>query len=944
MPDSKLSDLTADTAPTGDDLIYTVNDPAGTPADRKVTITSLAASAPFTGAFQPIDADLTDIAGIADAQGDIIVRGAAGWERLAKSATSTHVLTAGASQPGWAAPSGGGSSDASALGMIDFTNATYGGVCDGRTVADGVATAASTTLTSATAAFVSGDVGKVINVSVADRIVTDAAITSAATALTSATAAFTTADVGKTVHIDGAGAAGVALVTTIASFTSSTEVQTTATAGTTVTGKNLFIRTAPHQTTIASINSGTSVVLTAAPTFTYASASLCIGTENRVAFAAAVAAAVSAQKALWIPPGTGFAMISLSAANPNAAATFNNDLRLVGSGQGQSRIVVVAENLLTSAARHLLLPGSNSAAPVLLDVEDITVDYVGPPPNNNQYGPWIIKGTPTLQGEKIRLHRVTSTGFPMGIIVQGSTGANSRLIELNHTTLACGYQAIQLYTDNSGTDPYDAVLRVRNSRFEQTFRAITQTDDSGYNSHIIYIHPSVSVDIEGMVTKAVTTAIGQYHIHINGSPTQPIKFFTISNWRTDQDSTTPGFGIALLHARNALSTYGVATLESCNFEYMRGAIAMGSKSLSVSNSQFRCRGAVITGSGSATSLHRFSGCHFNNEVTTANDNMIVVAGVGATWEFLDSTFLLVTGSGDAITTGTESTNVLVRGCAVHSVSGATGAFTESARHNMTIDSCVFSGVWGDTILAANFGGDDQGALVLSNNIFRQTSGAVTRNNRAFNVGNVRGWDNIVPSNTLGFLAASGSGALVPPRRKSATAVASAAQLDLTWNHDSFDISGTTTINNIYVGGAATSNRLRGGDLFLIATGAWTLAHNVSGTGNIRMVSGANLVMAVGQTIHLRADERNNLWYEVGHAGARTTFTQTYATADATHAARLATAVATTGASQSTPFGYTTAAQADDIITQLNNLRTDQLDTAQVVNSVIDALQALGISL
>lgn len=56
---------------------------------------------------QGYDADLADIAAIADVQGDILVRGASGWERLAKSATSTDVLTAGASQPAWAAATGG---------------------------------------------------------------------------------------------------------------------------------------------------------------------------------------------------------------------------------------------------------------------------------------------------------------------------------------------------------------------------------------------------------------------------------------------------------------------------------------------------------------------------------------------------------------------------------------------------------------------------------------------------------------------------------------------------------------------------------------------------------------------------------------------------------------------------------------------------------------------
>lgn len=42
MADSKITDLTADTAPTSDDLVVTVNDPGGTPANRKVTLANLA--------------------------------------------------------------------------------------------------------------------------------------------------------------------------------------------------------------------------------------------------------------------------------------------------------------------------------------------------------------------------------------------------------------------------------------------------------------------------------------------------------------------------------------------------------------------------------------------------------------------------------------------------------------------------------------------------------------------------------------------------------------------------------------------------------------------------------------------------------------------------------------------------------------------------------------
>lgn len=44
MADAKITSLAADTSPTSDDLIVTVNDPAGTPVNKKVTLASLFAA------------------------------------------------------------------------------------------------------------------------------------------------------------------------------------------------------------------------------------------------------------------------------------------------------------------------------------------------------------------------------------------------------------------------------------------------------------------------------------------------------------------------------------------------------------------------------------------------------------------------------------------------------------------------------------------------------------------------------------------------------------------------------------------------------------------------------------------------------------------------------------------------------------------------------------
>lgn len=72
------------------------------------------------------------------------------------------------------------------------------------------------------------------------------------------------------------------------------------------------------------------------------------------------------------------------------------------------------------------------------------------------------------------------------------------------------------------------------------------------------------------------------------------------------------------------------------------------------------------------------------------------------------------------------------------------------------------------------------------------------------------------------------------------------------------------------------------------------------------------------------------------------YTQTYATADKTHAADGSADLATTAATQTTPWGFASQAQADAIATQHNLLRAQVLDLKQLVNSVIDDFQALGL--
>ncbi len=63
MADQKLSDLTALTAPSGDDLLYVVDDPAGTPSDKKLALDNLFTRGTVTVSSPVIDAAQTWNAG-----------------------------------------------------------------------------------------------------------------------------------------------------------------------------------------------------------------------------------------------------------------------------------------------------------------------------------------------------------------------------------------------------------------------------------------------------------------------------------------------------------------------------------------------------------------------------------------------------------------------------------------------------------------------------------------------------------------------------------------------------------------------------------------------------------------------------------------------------------------------------------------------------------------
>jgi hypothetical protein len=147
----------------------------------------------------------------------------------------------------------------------------------------------------------------------------------------------------------------------------------------------------------------------------------------------------------------------------------------------------------------------------------------------------------------------------------------------------------------------------------------------------------------------------------------------------------------------------------------------------------------------------------------------------------------------------------------------------------------------------------------------------------------------------------------------------------------------TTVTNF-------TNEIAGQFLILLfGNGNTTIQDNA----DISLRGNANFTGTTGDTMVLISD--GTTWYEISRATERGAYTQTYSTADKTHAApTAATLTVSDGAgTNDNTIGAITAdasviAAVQELADEINKLVADVADVKQVVNSIIDDLQALGI--
>jgi hypothetical protein len=729
---------------------------------------------------------------------------------------------------------------ADVTGAVGDLNAlAYGAVADGRTVADAAVTSGATALTSATAGFTALDVGKPVCLALV-RTVTDAAITTGTATLTSATANFTAADVGKRVVIPAAGG-GVFLETTIASVTNATTAVLAANASITVSAVRADV-IATHNTTIAAYVSATQVTLAAPAPFTFAGASLRWGTDNRAALAAALAAAASTGKTLYIPSGTWFVLYD--AVNTKLSA--NADVCVRGAGRERT-VLLVGPEAPDFILRAVEVFGHRRAT-----LSDFTV--WGPVTFGTSKQTVALQVTVNTAGTGVtRISRVDVWGCLCSAFNADAGVPNvTHAAEIAECDWTCGYQVGASYFMDANADNVRR-LHVRDCYIHGSWE------------HAWYIHPHVPYRLTN------------------------VRF---EDW--GQNPSVSAYGVHCFGGGNPVPLYQV--LEGCSFKV--GAAAAGVLSAGAVYAG-RLGTTHVTdcvfnlGSGVGISLHADALVENCRATLAGGSNVSFTTGilVAGNTVVVRGCFVTANGGSGGIATATAGTQWYVSDCDVRLQAGFSGScYTAGASTLSDFEHCRAlgantSGQFGFNVTGGSdarvrnctvTGSFDAFGGVSVNSSSPSVPVRVLVHGTAFDVGAGRAALRVGSSSGTGIYAgvvehhdntyvtgtpqAGGTGNYAHGRlaRRLGAALASAASLSVPCTADTYHVTGTATVTTVHVEGALTTSVLfHGAVLRLIADGAWALA-----TGGNVQPKASGVAKAVNSVTTLLYDAAAGFWYEV----------------------------------------------------------------------------------
>ncbi len=374
-------------------------------------------------------------------------------------------------------------------------------------------------------------------------------------------------------------------------------------------------------------------------------------------------------------------------------------------------------------------------------------------------------------------------------------------------------------------------LHISDSHIKAAYVGYARGTDN--NAYCMYVHPSVSMRCVNTIFEGAGGDVG-YAVHIFGGPSHlpdycefiGCDFLNCKRGVLGNKLVPTRFNnCSFLVESNAILPQNAGTLkgfmfcENCRFKMLPGSGNLG--------------GGVIGGG--------FYNCNFDD----GGGSGIFFDTASGVWHFVNCRFDKTGTGAFHIGAGGEHT---IEGCEFYSTAASYAVVTVTGAR-VRLRDCVFN-----TNVRGSYGGASAADIDFEGCHFKNAEAVrFSANNPA---GSVRGRNNFFDSTTWTTDGGSTGWCQIHPREAAnPSTVASAGSVTLSPNYDLHHITGTTTINNIYILDSAPAVILFGGKIRLVADGAFALG----AAGNIVAKNGA--ARAVGELIVLEYDPTTAKWRE-----------------------------------------------------------------------------------
>lgn len=549
--------------------------------------------------------------------------------------------------------------------------------------------------------------------------------------------------------------------------------------------------------------------------------SLEVRIANHSAMKACLEAAMKAGGSVLLPAATIEIDVPNNGSTASSTLKINRSVKIIGTDRRLSRLKFGPDSPPYGYSAFYVGPGT------FVTFKNCTIEGpTDPGPNekfNRQTHAIMQTGMSYASGQKIyntpgelRLESVAIAGEWYTSITGAHGDAALVIIDSDIT----GYTQCVAWSANFNTGK---TLYAKNTYFH----------DAGLpgKGHLLYLSPNVSFEIDNCRFGGNF----RYAIHHYGSAQTPPKFARLLNSK---------FESTLADGIETTST-GLTEIKNCIFETKRRAVAFKGDT-TIEGSTFN-NGTIVT------TYDRHSGVRINIIRSKFNGGGVNTSvWQDCIWNIVDCDFIGNGFGSNGIGSGAPGTVINIENCRFN---GTFRRGIAAAGGKFTITNCKFDGKYREAAIIYDDTSGNVSQLNVTNNAFNTEGRSIWAMNGAS--GKVSGQSNFFETNQP--IARVGMYQNLELRNAaSPEKLTSATSLTLSFNYDTYRVTGASVINDIRVGGREEVSQMCAGKLRLIADGKWSL----SGNGNIKpLTAGAR---KLGSVITLVRDPGAGLWVEVAN--------------------------------------------------------------------------------